>query len=111
MIYKKILLKSRVYLKRKVLSISNPKISTKYLKDNNFNVFLKTILGSITVILTFFFIPLLIDFNKEVGSTVFIPQSHKLNRKPENLIETKSFSNQEYLETKLGDIFISSKTL
>lgn len=48
----------------------------------------------------------LIDFNKEVGSTVFIPKSHKLSRKPENLIETESFSNQEYLETKLGDIFI-----
>lgn len=48
----------------------------------------------------------LIDFNKSVGSTVFIPNSHLLNDKPSDLDEKKSYVNSSFLETTLGDIFV-----
>ena len=48
----------------------------------------------------------LIDFNKSVGSTVFIPNSHLLNNKPDDLDEKKSYVNSRFLETTLGDVFI-----
>ena len=101
MIDKKIFLKIRVYLKRKISSISKPKISTRYLKDNNFNVFLKTILGSITVILTFFFIPLVIDFNKE--RVLFSKEFQNESKKNfNNKLERKNIEeNEETLEKDL----------
>jgi hypothetical protein len=48
----------------------------------------------------------LIDFNKSVGPTVFIPKSHLLKNEPADLNTKLSYSKSEYLETSLGDIFI-----
>ncbi len=97
----KLFLKSKLYLKRKTLLISKPKISTKYFKDTNFNVFLKTILGSLIVIITFFFIPLFIDFNKE---RILFSKEFQNNSKKNfnNKLEKKNFEeNEETLEKDL----------
>tara|TARA_A100001015_G_scaffold307955_1_gene404736 strand:- start:184 stop:1101 length:918 start_codon:yes stop_codon:yes gene_type:complete len=48
----------------------------------------------------------LINFNENNGSTVYIPESHLLPDKPQDLDVQKPYSKQNVLETNLGDIFV-----